>query len=81
MPERKHHEFAFLDAVIQEVANATKVQATNPGNPGVDYPCADARLPKQQAECRLKVFAERFGRRKPVLQPPAVGHFDLRRGA
>ena len=67
MPEREHHELAFFDAVIEKVANATKVQAPDPQNLGIDKLRSNARLPKQNTKCRLDVFAKRFGRRKAIL--------------
>ena len=81
MPEREHHELAFFDSVLDKVANAAKVQATNPRDPCIGHLRADARLLNEHAERGLEVFAQSLRRRRPVLRPPVVGPLDLRGGA
>lgn len=59
MPERKDRKFVVLDAVVDEVPNAVKLNAPRSGEPCASDLDADTWLLKEDFEPGLEVFTER----------------------
>jgi hypothetical protein len=78
MPKRQHLECVLCDTVVDEIANAAHVEATNLPRASAAVLAADARLLREKCDALLKVLGDGTGCAGPVLRPPLSRASNLR---